>query len=605
MKISHVQIRNFRNFKAVDVSLHDHAVIVGENKVGKTNFIYALRLILDPSLPDRARQLRDEDFWDGLPRPLTKDDFIQIAVDIQGIDEDDNHFAQLAEHLVDPKTMTARLTYVFRALPTLTGDPETEGDYEFLVYGGDNPEQSVGHELRRRLPLDLFPAMRDAEGDLASWRRSPLRPLLNAAAAEADREQLEGAADAVLKATATVLETPEIARVAKAINTKLLSMVGGSHAIEFSLGFSPTDPDRLVRALRVLFDDGKRGVPDASVGTANLLYLTLKALELDLLVAEGTRDHTFLAIEEPEAHLHPHLQRLVYRQFLHSRGSTATVAGKANKAAARTEPGMTVVLTTHSPYVVSISPLRSIVLLRHDRDTKATSVTSTATSEFTAEEVEDLERYLDITRGEIVFAKGVLLVEGDAELYLVPALARAAGYDLDQRGITVCSVSGTNFRPYIRLLGPGGLNIPFAVITDMDPRKGKDPLGEARVRRLLKVLLGPTKYERANSADLLTKIAPSNGIFLNSYTFEVDLFRAGADAAICDTVIELTVNNAARNRARDWKKKPASMMPGRLLADIDKISKGRFAQRLASRVSKEMCPSYILQAIQHVANQCA
>ena len=85
MRISRVQIRNFRNFADLDVTLGDHAVIVGENKVGKSNFLYALRLILDPSLPDTARKLREEDFWDGLPRPLTANDLISVAVDIAAV----------------------------------------------------------------------------------------------------------------------------------------------------------------------------------------------------------------------------------------------------------------------------------------------------------------------------------------------------------------------------------------------------------------------------------------------------------------------------------------------------------------------------------------
>ena len=70
MRVSRIQIRNFRNFHQLDLRLSGHAVIVGENKIGKSNLIHALRLILDPSSPDSARQLRDEDFWDGLPRPL-------------------------------------------------------------------------------------------------------------------------------------------------------------------------------------------------------------------------------------------------------------------------------------------------------------------------------------------------------------------------------------------------------------------------------------------------------------------------------------------------------------------------------------------------------
>lgn len=66
MRISRIKINNFRNFEEFDVAVGESAVIVGENGVGKSNLIHALRLILDPTLADSARQLRNEDFWDGL-----------------------------------------------------------------------------------------------------------------------------------------------------------------------------------------------------------------------------------------------------------------------------------------------------------------------------------------------------------------------------------------------------------------------------------------------------------------------------------------------------------------------------------------------------------
>ena len=70
------------------------------------------------------------------------------------------------------------------------------------------------------------------------------------------------------------------------------------------------------------------------------------------------------------------------------------------------------------------------------------------------------EEKIDVNRGELFFAKGVILVEGDAEKFLVPALARNQGYDLDELGISVCSISGTNFYPYLTLLGPKTLKMP-------------------------------------------------------------------------------------------------------------------------------------------------
>ncbi|HUE89423.1 MAG TPA: AAA family ATPase [Vicinamibacterales bacterium] len=119
-------------------------------------------------------------------------------------------------------------------------------------------------------------------------------------------------------------------------------MVGPSYAITTSLAFSPTDPERLLRSLRLFIDNGAREIGAASLGSANVLYLTLKVLELEQLVHERHRFHTFLGIEEPEAHLHPHVQRLVYRDLLRPTRDDDAVT-----------PAATILLTTHSPHIVS------------------------------------------------------------------------------------------------------------------------------------------------------------------------------------------------------------------------------------------------------------
>ena len=88
MHLSRITIENFRNFHKLDVALGGNLVIVGENRVGKSNLLYALRLIFDPSLPDSSRQLSLADFWDGLDA-IDENSRITVTVEIKDFEVSD------------------------------------------------------------------------------------------------------------------------------------------------------------------------------------------------------------------------------------------------------------------------------------------------------------------------------------------------------------------------------------------------------------------------------------------------------------------------------------------------------------------------------------
>lgn len=608
MHLSRITIKNFRNFKHLHVQLGQHAVVLGENKVGKTNLLFALRMILDPTLPDSARRLRLDDFWDGLPRPLKADDAIEISVEFSDFEGSEELLAVLADHLIQPSPMVAKVTYRFQPIAGIDRAPRSEADYEFVLFGGDRPENSVGYELRRWMPMDLFPALRDAESDLARWTRSPLRPLLDRAARTIDEEELEEIAEEVHATTSRIAGLPQLAEVVKQVNGQLTAMIGDKHTIETALGFAPTDPERLLRALQMMIDGGKRGVAEASLGSANVLYLALKHLEHQYLVEEGERQHTFLAIEEPEAHLHPHLQRLIYRNYL-----------KTRDEAQQQRELRSILLTTHSPNIASVAPIASVVVLTNVAKEGHTVARSLTGIKLETADREDLERYIDITRGELFFSKGVILVEGDAEKFLLPTLAKLydKAFDFDAMGITVCSIAGTNFAPYLKLLGPEGLDIPFTVLTDYDPKSSEvsqededpdskgvgDSYGRNRVvNHIMQHLLSTNAWKSLSFQEVID-VAPDYGVFLNEFTFEVDVFKGGAQEHFLTAVQSLSTNKKMHARFNSLVADPSSLDEKSFLKDIDSIGKGRFAQRLASALNvaqTDVCPSYIKSALEYM-----
>ncbi len=590
--ISRIEVTNFRNLAAFEVDLGKNTVLVGENRCGKSNLLHTLRLVLDPSLPDSARTLRAEDFWDGLDAPFSGHKIV-VRVFVRGFKKDKSVRATLADCVIKESPLTALLTFEFRPRASIEkgAGPAAEEDYEFVVYGGEDDKYRVGRDVRQWLSLFLLPAQRDAEEYVYSTRHSPLRKLLARVRPQLDAAVLDDVRKQLDAAAAGLLREKPLKDLQEKINERMEQVVGPLHAVTTRFDFASSDPEQLVRGLRLFLEERQtRGLSDASLGTLNIIYLTLLLQELDERRDAQDLAGMIVAIEEPEAHLHPHLQRLLFRYALRREHS--------------------LFVATHSPHIASVSPLGAIIALRAGGDgTTARKIPAA----FDDQMATDLERYLDVTRAEMLFAKGIIFVEGPAEQYVIPAFARAElartglGHDLDEFGISVCSVSGTDFAPYWTVTSEDSWDIPRVVVTDGDPKttakRDLHSWGLVRGARLLEDDDLAKDAKSGDSDDDIRAALDDAGIFVGLHELELDLVEVLAEE-MKEVYSEFRHGKLARERFDGFVDAFAGGdedAGADVVSRIEAIGKGRFAQRLADKITEDHeAPQYVCDAIARI-----
>jgi hypothetical protein len=213
-----------------------------------------------------------------------------------------------------------------------------------------------------------------------------------------------------------------------------------------------------------------------------------------------------------------------------------------------------------------------------------------------------VERYLDAVRSTLLFAKGVLLVEGDAELIMIPAMLKAVfGVTPDELGFSVISMSSAFFEHIATLFSEERIQRPCAILTDGDValcELSEDPDEDNKEEAHARAAQASGQLRRG----VLEARAATNGWvepFFAEHTFEVDFLESGNAQEVVDTLTEIYVNAGAIERSEELLLSDDLAVSGReILRLAAKEGKGWFAVLLAERLSPwTAVPSYILEAI--------
>ena len=188
------------------------------------------------------------------------------------------------------------------------------------------------------------------------------------------------------------------------------------------------------------------------LGYNNLLFMS--AVLGDMAIEKGGVYQNLLLVEEPEAHLHPQLQELVHN-FL----------SDANK----NDGNIQIIYTSHSPTLASKMDIENINLL-YDYGHKKCCLPFSQTN-LTEENKKYLQRYLDVTKSQMFFARGILFVEGISEAILLPAMAKALDRPFEKYAVELVNVDSVAFTPFVKLLSSDKVKTCFSkvsIVTDDD-----------------------------------------------------------------------------------------------------------------------------------------
>jgi putative ATP-dependent endonuclease of OLD family len=575
IRILEVRVEYFRSLRRVAVPLNDLTVLIGENNSGKTGFLEALHAAIGLG---RRANIADDIYLGSGEVQAPRDRVALIDVLIRPFGDD----GKLAESF---PAKSPWLTLWGNGIAQDKNDNDfvglraqikwnaTKGEYEierrFLTEWADDPAKMAESKINEKnriltphiepLTLYLLDAKRDIQDELAN------------------RASFWGKLVSDLGLTAA--KTTELEKELSDLNSEIVSNSGvlahvQTHLDQLYKTLSCEKESVSITPLARHLRDFNRGL-DINFKTNGSSYFPLSrhgmgTRSLAAVLAfrayttwrhkQGTPDsvHSMLGLEEPESHLHPQAQRALFNQL-------------------KEIPGQKIV-STHSPYVASQAEISSIRhFKKHGSDTIVTRID---TSGLDPEDIRKINRQVLNTRGELLYARAVVLFEGETEEQALPVLAQTYyGQHPHALGLTFIGVGGhKGYLPFLRLVE--GFEIPWAILSD----------GETdAIKSLDTALAGVGIKDKSKIKNLA--ILPAGECYekhLLTAGYEAEIIKGittatGSATAVDDYIDALHGKKLKKDKTRDYKS-----AGGRQRAILDMMlgAKTEFAVPIAEAISR-------------------